>query len=568
MKTQKTVKIIGLEIKKQLGIIKAVVLKFQERNRLNVIKGEVGSGKTTLQNGLRLGTQGQKVMTDKNLYNSDIQTEVQLLDGETNIWVGTKVKDGAISHVLYTKDAKNKIQKNPIIDGEKATPATYLAQLQTELTWHLNEFTSQNPTTQKNILLKTYKSELSKVGVIFNKKDPKWSGSILDKIEKAEQDRDYKDMVRKQKGGIKDDLIPQGFDPDKPETIPDEIKVNELEEKIKALEKEITILETKASAGKDQQLESLKNKSVELKNNCVEYNHSLQIQHEKEKQARKEQIEDIEFKNETLINNITICEGALYELTKQGYPGKEVQTFINSLPEPLDPEKVFPDPIPEPNYIKIEDGKVIDRDTSKPYISEIIELIKQYKKVKNSEITEADTTRQTNEIENLKDQISKAEEINYIVKAVDSFHSWREANEKVQALKKEYVKLLSKIETGVEGLKIMPEGENIFMFYNGAYDPAYFNNPKKEMRKLSSYSDTQKPLICLLIQNYLLNKKPKALRYLFIDKIPIDNKTKSLLEKMCYDLDLYIFLNWTGDFKQAELKEGEILVEGGEVFFS
>ena len=134
--------------------------------------------------------------------------------------------------------------------------------------------------------------------------------------------------------------------------------------------------------------------------------------------------------------------------------------------------------------------------------------------------------------------------------------------------------MLASVDTGVEGLKICVDrdGEDnkldIYLTYNGNYDKKYFNNPKLEDRKLSSYSGTQKPLICLLLQNYLLSKKPKAMRYLWIDNVPIDNKTKALLDRMGKELGLTVIVNITGDFDKAGLESGEILIEGGQVFFN
>ena len=54
---------------------------------------------------------------------------------------------------------------------------------------------------------------------------------------------------------------------------------------------------------------------------------------------------------------------------------------------------------------------------------------------------------------------------------------------------------------------------------------------------------------------------------MYIDNVPIDNKIRALLEKMCIDVNLRIFLNITGDFVKSELLDGEIVIEGGEVFF-
>ena len=86
---QKKVNIIGLSVNQQIGILQACKLEFNKDNRLNTVKGGVGEGKTTLQKSLQLGTQGSKTLVDKQLY-GEINTEVQLLDGDTKIWVGCK----------------------------------------------------------------------------------------------------------------------------------------------------------------------------------------------------------------------------------------------------------------------------------------------------------------------------------------------------------------------------------------------------------------------------------------------------------------------------------------------
>src|SRR6056297_1553142 len=125
MNEQKQVKIIGLSVNKQLGILKACQMNFDENNKLNIIKGGVGEGKTTAQQALKLGTQGSKTLTDKNL-DGDIDIETQLLDGDQKVYVGAKSSDGRLTYVLYTKDENGKKIKEPVIDGVKATPAKYL----------------------------------------------------------------------------------------------------------------------------------------------------------------------------------------------------------------------------------------------------------------------------------------------------------------------------------------------------------------------------------------------------------------------------------------------------------
>ena len=197
------------------------------------------------------------------------------------------------------------------------------------------------------------------------------------------------------------------------------------------------------------------------------------------------------------------------------------------------------------------------------------ELQKKYKKLKKSE-EDVDSSELDEKLTLAKKELDDVRKFNKEAESVNALHDWQDANDEVIKIKKDYYMKLTEINTGVKGLHICidensEDDNNIYLMYNGSYDKNYFNNPNKELRKLSSYSGTQKPMICLLIQNYLLSKKQKALRYLWIDDVPIDNKTRGLLDKMANELDLWLFVNWTGDFKASKLKDGEILIENGEI---
>lgn len=567
---QKKVKIIGLAVNHQVGILQACKIDFDDKNRLNIVKGGVGEGKSTLTKNLQLGTQGTKTLVDKQLY-GDIDTEVQLLDGEKNIWVGCKSdKNGKLVYSLYTKDDNGKKVKEPIIDSVKATPSKYLEALQTELTWRLDELTSENPTVQKKILLSMYQHAFSELGVIFDKKSPLYKDSILDKIEKAEDNRNTKDATRKQVGGIKEDLKANGFDPDRPATIPDAVDINVIDEKIKEQEKQKTIEETQSTSGKDLKLQEIKTEVSELTNKAVNYNAELKTAYEK-KIAANQLIRDEKVIVEECLQEINVNMNKLidYKVLNKNF---DYATFLKNVTFKKDPAIVQ-----EPKYILFsEDGKMITTgDFEKEATKIFTELEKSrvnYTKIVMGENPTIDLSKFNDEITKLEDEKKKGIEINKIVAAVDSWHEWSDADGKVKELKKEYVKMLAKVETGVEGLKIVPEETegklDIFLMYDGSFDPKYFSNKDKKMIKLSAYSGTQKPVICLLIQNYLLSKKPKAMRYMFIDNVPVDKKTIMLLDEMGEKLDLTIFLNITGDFDKNTIKDGEILIEGGEVFFA
>ena len=569
--SQKEVKIIGLSIKEDFGAIKATELKFDANMRLTVIKGEVGSGKTTLNKAMRLTTQGSDTLVDKNLYDGNINMVAQLLDGDKKVFVGCKSEEGKpLTYFLYEEDENGKKIKDPIIDGVKATPAAYLKSMQTALTWRLSELTSENPTTQRNLLLETYSKELEKKGVVFDKKSPNYVGGVIDQIEKAKEKRSYLDMKRKEVGGIADDLKKKGVDF---KSRMEMVSISELVAKIEA-----------EKAKKNQALENPKSarekKLLELKNLGLERINKLRAFNEKIK-AENKPIEDF---NKTINDWLENKEQKLKELfdtinflikdedLAKEYAGQISQSMPDLKLKELKKELEFNEKgscISKPSEFE---GEI--KETLESYIQTGLDYVIESKK----ELDSIDTSKYDKIIEELEKEKKAKELTNSDALAVNSYHDWKDANEEVNEINRKFFMLLSGIDTGVEGLHIAPEyeidekgqrvakGNDIYLMYDGSYDPVYFSNPDKELRKLSAYSDTQKPMICLLIQKYLLSKKPKVLPYLWIDQVPIDKKTKKLLDKMSEELGLWLFVNWTGDFDKANLQDGEILVENGELF--
>ena len=258
---KKEVKIIGLSVNKSFGGLKATELKFNEENRLTVVKGEVGSGKTTLNRALSLTTKGSKTLEDNNLY-GEIDLTAQLLDGEYKVFVNCKSdQNGKLTHSIYTIDEHGNKLKDVVIDGQKLTPANYLKSLQTSLTWRLDELTSENPIVQRKILLELYSSELEKKGVIFDKNHPKFTESIIHKIEVAKNDRNYADMKRKEVGGIAEDLKAKGIDCESARELKDVIT---LEQQIATAQSDVDYLHRNANQVHKSELNELKTKGLEI----------------------------------------------------------------------------------------------------------------------------------------------------------------------------------------------------------------------------------------------------------------------------------------------------------------
>lgn len=570
---RKNVKIIGLSINQNFGSLKAVNLKFNSKNRLTIIKGEVGSGKTTLNRAIRLTTQGSGVLEDKALY-GDIDVITQLSDGESSIFVGCKTnKAGALIYFLYTIDKNGKKVKDLVVDGQKLTPANYLKSLQTALTWRLDELTSENATTQRNILLELYRSELEAKGVIFDKNNPAYVDSIIDKIEKAKSHRSLMDMQRKEVGGIADDMTKKGI----PFAERRPLKKEEAtKKKIAEIAAEITLATTNLKQTRENKLNKLKIEHGEI-------NTKLRLKSDKIIKGNKSIHNELDkWKNATLDRESNLK--SLDDLLDLLGVWSENKPIINECIKLHLPTILRPDGKLENDLVFNSEGKCISFFIDFQNNKKVHKLLKELNKVNtkwtnlnDSPLEEVDNTKLEKQKADKEIALKDIQDYNKDTAAINAFHNWRDSNDLVIEIKKDYYLKLTGINTGVKGLHICPEyvtdekGEkvakdnNIYLMYNGSYDKKYFNNPNKELRKLSSYSGTQRPMICLLIQNYLLSKKNKVLPYLWIDNIPIDNKTKDLLEKMSKELDLWLFVNWTGDFTTKTLKDGEILLENGEV---
>jgi hypothetical protein len=104
--------------------------------------------------------------------------------------------------------------------------------------------------------------------------------------------------------------------------------------------------------------------------------------------------------------------------------------------------------------------------------------------------------------------------------------------------------------------------------YNGVHNPEFFGNLAKEDRLLTQYSQTQRPIIAILMQIYLLEEKFKknedGLRLMWIE-CPIDKKTRDLLIQIQDKYDLTIVVGVTGDFTVEGLEPGQFLIENGEL---
>ena len=132
--------------------------------------------------------------------------------------------------------------------------------------------------------------------------------------------------------------------------------------------------------------------------------------------------------------------------------------------------------------------------------------------------------------------------------------------------------MYERIDTGVEGLKIVPNATDtdkieVWIMYDGRYDKDFFLNPNGESRYIFQYSSFQRSAIGVMLQAARLNLKPKALRLAIVDDVAFTQKGLAVLSKLCTDLDVQLITCRTDDIDRSQVKDGEVLMENGEAFF-
>ena len=185
-------KILGMKINQPLGILAVQEVEFtQDSEGLIVIKGCVGSGKSTVGAAVSIGLAAgseREIPLDMKKYNG-LDIEECISYGETPVYLHTTYSDGKLTSSLYVLDKDGKKSTNPIIGGKKMTPAVLRDILRTQLTFGVDQFISENPRTQMDWMMGVYKDKLREKGVIFDKAAPAYQGSILWRLEQAKMER-------------------------------------------------------------------------------------------------------------------------------------------------------------------------------------------------------------------------------------------------------------------------------------------------------------------------------------------------------------------------------------------
>lgn len=558
-------KLISLSLNNSFGVLKAQSVEFVETGNLVEIKAPVGAGKTTLkqatETAISAGNQ-QMIPFDTQKF-KEVDVEVKLTYGDTPVYLRTySNKKGDITSVAYIKDSTGKKANDPVINGKKLTAAALRDALRTDLTFGIDDFLSENPRTHFDFMMKIYSHKLKEMGVIFDTKSPAYKDSILWRLEQAKMDRQNKHIIRRGLNAFKEAFEAEGMSED---NVPSLISITELESKKLAQSAAIQYRKDawqkawyeEQSKKKDElqaKIDEITTKASGLTAKLTAYNATIESN-----------IESFERDKGEAIGAYNILEGLKYPKIK------DLKDWIDSLETPSSEKIPFTDGKVNPEAFEMKWEKGIT-DILNQLRSLRQDLNPIWTKKESLSKTEFPEYTDTEPVIDYDSQIVTACTSNKIAERWGAFYDWQEADELVKTIWREYCEMFTKIDLGVPGLSIQVVGDEekseIRTMYNGIHNPEFFGNPSKEHRLLTQYSQTQRPIIAILMQIYLLQEKlgknEDGLRLMWIE-CPIDKKTRDLLLEIQQKYNLIIVVGVTGDYTVEGLKPGEFLIENGEL---
>lgn len=576
---QQQVQIIGFRANGYKAIEAVVLTPDLLQEKLVRIVGEIGNGKSSLMELMQIALSGSDAVAKKDTLKNGFIAEVQIADGDHKLFMGAKVREISkgenkgepmFETFLYEKDIDGK-PFAPIIDGRKATASDYMSMLHTEITFNMPALFSNNQTEHRKLIENLFSAELKKLGI----------DAVVERIDHAKKRQDNTRAICEANGAFKSTFEEEGFKVEDLallqridiESVRQQITAKEIEKDriLRQSDDAKALSEEKARSERATELRIIQDKIGAVTEKIRERNEQL-----------TEKYADENSKYQSYLNKKADFEKSFNEL--KSWPIRE--SAISKISEILESEKndllvevkapFIPILIPINN--NIPDISNASADFS-DLVQQRLSLLDEYRKKQAEPMPvfaaiEIDTTEIDDQILNLKIKRESTEKNNNLVSRFGYWQTWIEAKGLYEKEIDTLRKLYGKVDTGVAGMIIEPIPTNsgrieIWLKYNGSYDSDFFGNPENEMRFLFDYSAFQRSVIGLKLQAARLDLKPKALRMAFIDDISVTKKSIEMLNRVCDELNLRLWTTYArDDYDLENIPDGEIVVEGGHIFFN
>ena len=565
---QKEVVLLGFRCENH-NIIKVVELTPDiMQQQLIQIVGDSGNGKSSLLDGLMTAVHGNDAIKKKDNLQPGFLSEVQLLDGDIKLFVGARKRELTkgqrmgefeVETYLYAKDDEGK-QYTPIIDGEPATAAKYMKLLTTELTFSMPDFFTENQTRHRNLIEKLFSEELNALG----------ADDTVAEIFRLRAVRDEARVMTQRNGAYMEQFTKEGLTEEYLAGLK-EVDVPAIEQKIKEAEIERDRILNPADATRQLEIERIDKKRSDevqkLKDAIAELEKAIAADNTA-KSTKYTTAKTAYDKQETTREKYDAIYDVLTENIEK-YFGKDIegagaaQAIINQRQSFLKEQFNLTEPKQEGADEKLAAELKEKQDALKTL---------EETPVVYPEEAKPDTTAIDKTLKELETSKTAGETTNKLVARYKFWCEWIEAKGRYEAEVDKLRRMYAKIETGVPGLKIVPVDTNtdkveVWLKYNGEYDTDFFKNDSKELRYIFDYSSFQRSAIGVMLQAARLNLKPKALRLAIVDDVAFTKKGLAVLSNLCASLNVKLITSRTDDVTKDQIKDGEVLMQGGEAFF-
>ena len=552
-----------------------------------VINGKSGTGKTTLQEVIRLVTQGTSAKRDSNLLkNGEEETEFRVKIAElknpngAGFYIRSRVKNtGEVINTFQIDfDGKQKNTDVPIDGLGKMTVSKLQNLMSTTLTYGIDDFLSEDAIRVRQFIFDTFQDELVKLGLVIKKGESGYEDSIAGRIEKAIAERD--DIQREQsklgaygvnlEGLVQPEFIPLEQFNSRRDAILQEIA------DAKAESKNASQIRENKLALAESEARNILQKGEAVKKEIEQWNQvriDIEAQLIKELKYRRELYgkKTIEWMDvaktfdlsENARDAVLTIEKVMDDLKDDVHNLLTYRPAVLQIPTIQGAEAVGE--FPEDAVTLMESLSQI-RDQYTKAIAEVNKYKAQAEEKPNDSIEKVKQAEQN--LTNIDVEISHAQETNELFRKFEVLEQYREADKNVKELYAERNKLYMQINCGVKGLNINileEDGKSLGFFYNGNADLEYFTNPDGYPRPLTSYSKSQKIYIAAMLQCYLMSKKQYPLNVLCVDDTGMDKKIHQLWDNFSKKYGLMILVTSTNDKEVEDIGSNEILIENGEI---
>lgn len=576
---QQQVQIIGFRANGYKAIEAVVLTPDVLQEKLVRIIGEIGNGKSSLMELMQIALSGSDAVAKKDTLKNGFIAEVQIADGEHKLFMGARVREISkgenkgepiFETFLYEKDLDGK-PFVPVIDGRKATASDYMNMLHTEITFNMPALFSNNQTEHRKLIESLFMTELKTLGI----------DEVVDRISKAKTRQDNTRAICEANGAFKTTFEEEGFKVEELalltridiEQLRQQITAKEIEKDriLRTSEDAKALFEEKAKGEKAAELRVIQDKITVVTEKIRVRNEEFSGRYSKELEIYNvnEQVRSNFIKANEQLTTWPISQESMHKIAT--IMQEEEMKSVKQIAQPFPPATI---PINN-NIPDISNAP----EEYKDLVDERLLLLSEYRKKQEQplpifEAKEIDTTEIDNQLVTLKTRRESSEKNNNLVNRFEFWQTWIEAKGLYEKEIDTLRKLYGKVNTGVDGMIIEPittgSGRiEIWLKYNGEYDPEFFGNTEKESRFLFDYSAFQRSIIGLKLQAARLDLKPKALRMAFIDDISVTKRSIEMLNKVCDEYNLKLWTtNAQDDYDVNNIPDGEIIVEGGEIFFN